>query len=71
MAHSHSAARDSFFGDLKAHGRDAFGFYTDKKVTISRWYDNAPVLAGHPGGRAVDDRRQLPRSGNPPSPCIP
>jgi malonate-semialdehyde dehydrogenase (acetylating) / methylmalonate-semialdehyde dehydrogenase len=30
-------ARDSFFGDLKAHGRDAFEFYTDKKVTITRW----------------------------------
>ena len=27
-------ARDSFFGDLKVHGRDAFEFYTDKKVTI-------------------------------------
>jgi malonate-semialdehyde dehydrogenase (acetylating)/methylmalonate-semialdehyde dehydrogenase len=31
-------ARDSFFGDLKAHGKDAFEFYTDKKVTISRWF---------------------------------
>jgi malonate-semialdehyde dehydrogenase (acetylating)/methylmalonate-semialdehyde dehydrogenase len=31
-------ARDSFFGDLKVHGRDAFDFYTDKKVTISRWF---------------------------------
>ena len=31
-------ARDSFFGDLKVHGRDAFQFYTDKKVTISRWF---------------------------------
>jgi len=31
-------AKDSFFGDLKVHGRDAFEFYTDKKVTISRWY---------------------------------
>src|SRR5262245_22016755 len=31
-------AKDSFFGDLKAHGRDAWEFYTDKKVTISRWY---------------------------------
>jgi malonate-semialdehyde dehydrogenase (acetylating)/methylmalonate-semialdehyde dehydrogenase len=31
-------ARDSFFGDLKVHGRDAFAFYTDKKVTISRWF---------------------------------
>jgi malonate-semialdehyde dehydrogenase (acetylating)/methylmalonate-semialdehyde dehydrogenase len=30
-------ARDSFFGDLKAHGRDAYEFYTDKKVVISRW----------------------------------
>ena len=32
-----AAARDSFFGDLKVHGRDAFEFFTDKKVTISRW----------------------------------
>ena len=31
-------ASDSFFGDLKAHGRDAFEFYTDKKVVISRWF---------------------------------
>jgi len=30
-------ARDSFFGDLKVHGSDAFAFYTDRKVTISRW----------------------------------
>src|SRR6202163_3958644 len=31
-------ARDSFFGDLKVHGRDAYEFYTDKNVTISRWF---------------------------------
>jgi malonate-semialdehyde dehydrogenase (acetylating)/methylmalonate-semialdehyde dehydrogenase len=31
-------AKDSFFGDLKAHGRDTWEFYTDKKVTISRWF---------------------------------
>ncbi len=31
-------AKDSFFGDLKVHGRDAFDFYTDKKVTICRWW---------------------------------
>jgi malonate-semialdehyde dehydrogenase (acetylating)/methylmalonate-semialdehyde dehydrogenase len=31
-------ARDSFFGDLKVHGRDTFEFYTDKKVTMSRWW---------------------------------
>lgn len=30
-------AKNSFFGDLKAHGRDAIEFYTDKKVVISRW----------------------------------
>jgi malonate-semialdehyde dehydrogenase (acetylating)/methylmalonate-semialdehyde dehydrogenase len=31
-------AKGSFFGDLKAHGRDAIEFYTDKKVVISRWF---------------------------------
>jgi malonate-semialdehyde dehydrogenase (acetylating)/methylmalonate-semialdehyde dehydrogenase len=31
-------ARDSFFGDLKVHGRDAFAFYTDKKVVTTRWF---------------------------------
>ena len=31
-------SKDSFFGDLKAHGRDGIEFYTDKKVTISRWF---------------------------------
>jgi malonate-semialdehyde dehydrogenase (acetylating)/methylmalonate-semialdehyde dehydrogenase len=31
-------AKDSIFGDLKAHGRDGIEFYTDKKVTISRWF---------------------------------
>lgn len=30
-------SKDSFFGDLKAHGRDGVEFYTEKKVTISRW----------------------------------
>ncbi len=29
--------KGSFFGDLKAHGRDAISFYTDQKVVISRW----------------------------------
>jgi malonate-semialdehyde dehydrogenase (acetylating)/methylmalonate-semialdehyde dehydrogenase len=31
-------SKDSFFGDLKVQGRDAFEFYTDKKVVISRWF---------------------------------
>jgi malonate-semialdehyde dehydrogenase (acetylating)/methylmalonate-semialdehyde dehydrogenase len=29
--------KDSFFGDLHAHGRDAIDFYTEKKVVIARW----------------------------------
>jgi malonate-semialdehyde dehydrogenase (acetylating) / methylmalonate-semialdehyde dehydrogenase len=31
-------SKASFFGDLKAHGRDSVEFYTDKKVVISRWF---------------------------------
>jgi malonate-semialdehyde dehydrogenase (acetylating)/methylmalonate-semialdehyde dehydrogenase len=31
-------AKASFFGDLKAHGRDSIRFYTDQKVCISRWF---------------------------------
>ena len=31
-------SKASFFGDLKAHGRDAIDFYTDKKVVITRWF---------------------------------
>jgi len=31
-------AKSSFFGDTKAHGKDAIRFYTDQKVTISRWF---------------------------------
>ncbi len=39
MAHfPFGGAKDSFFGDLKVHGRDAYEFYTDKKVVISRWF---------------------------------
>jgi malonate-semialdehyde dehydrogenase (acetylating)/methylmalonate-semialdehyde dehydrogenase len=30
-------SRGSFFGDLKAQGRDAVQFYTDQRVVISRW----------------------------------
>lgn len=31
-------AKESFFGDLKAHGRDGVQFYTDQKVVIERWF---------------------------------
>ena len=30
-------SRASFYGDLKAQGRDAIEFYTDRRVVISRW----------------------------------
>jgi malonate-semialdehyde dehydrogenase (acetylating)/methylmalonate-semialdehyde dehydrogenase len=30
-------ARSSFYGDLKAQGKDAIDFCTDKRVVISRW----------------------------------
>jgi malonate-semialdehyde dehydrogenase (acetylating)/methylmalonate-semialdehyde dehydrogenase len=30
-------ARGSFYGDLKAQGKDAISFYTDARVVISRW----------------------------------
>jgi malonate-semialdehyde dehydrogenase (acetylating)/methylmalonate-semialdehyde dehydrogenase len=30
-------SRGSFYGDLKAQGRDAIEFYTDKRIIISRW----------------------------------
>jgi malonate-semialdehyde dehydrogenase (acetylating) / methylmalonate-semialdehyde dehydrogenase len=30
-------AKESFFGDVKAHGRDGFDFFTEKKQTIYRW----------------------------------
>jgi malonate-semialdehyde dehydrogenase (acetylating)/methylmalonate-semialdehyde dehydrogenase len=31
-------SKDSFFGDVKAHGRDGIAFYTDQKVVIERWF---------------------------------
>ena len=30
-------SKGSFYGDLKAQGRDAISFYTDQRVVISRW----------------------------------
>jgi malonate-semialdehyde dehydrogenase (acetylating)/methylmalonate-semialdehyde dehydrogenase len=30
--------RESFVGDVKAHGKDAIRFFTDQKVVISRWF---------------------------------
>ena len=30
--------KQSFFGDLKAHGRDSVAFYTQNKTAITRWW---------------------------------
>ena len=32
-----SGWKDSFFGDLHAHGKDAVAFYTEQKVIMTRW----------------------------------
>jgi malonate-semialdehyde dehydrogenase (acetylating) / methylmalonate-semialdehyde dehydrogenase len=31
--------KESFFGDLHAHGHDGIDFYTEKKIVITRWPD--------------------------------
>ncbi len=30
--------KNSFFGDLHAHGKDAVMFYTEQKVLMTRWF---------------------------------
>ena len=33
-----SGWKNSFFGDLHAHGKDAIAFYTEQKVIMTRWF---------------------------------
>ncbi len=40
---SFGGAKDSFFGDVKAHGQASMMFFTDTKVTISRWNKNSNI----------------------------
>jgi malonate-semialdehyde dehydrogenase (acetylating)/methylmalonate-semialdehyde dehydrogenase len=35
-----SGWKDSFLGDLHAHGTDAVEFYTRKKTVTSRWFSS-------------------------------
>ena len=45
---SFGGSKDSFFGDVKAHGNACVTFYTDTKVTVERWGSNASIWgAGH------------------------
>lgn len=38
-AFSFTGHKQSFFGDLHCHGRDAFRFYTETKTITTRWFD--------------------------------
>jgi malonate-semialdehyde dehydrogenase (acetylating) / methylmalonate-semialdehyde dehydrogenase len=40
---SFGGSKDSFFGDIKAHGSACIDFYTDSKVTIQRWIKNSNI----------------------------
>ncbi len=40
---SFGGAKDSFFGDVKAHGSASMYFFTDTKVTISRWNKDSNI----------------------------
>lgn len=42
---SFGGTKDSFFGDVKAHGTACINFYTDTKVTVERWEGSANVWA--------------------------
>jgi malonate-semialdehyde dehydrogenase (acetylating)/methylmalonate-semialdehyde dehydrogenase len=32
----------SFFGDLHIQGREGISFYTQQKMTMTRWFDGKP-----------------------------
>jgi malonate-semialdehyde dehydrogenase (acetylating) / methylmalonate-semialdehyde dehydrogenase len=40
-------ARQSFFGTLHGQGRDAVDFFTDRRVTIERWFASGASARGH------------------------
>ncbi len=40
---SFGGTKDSFFGDIKAHGKACIPFYTDRKTTIERWGSDASI----------------------------
>ena len=40
---SFGGAKDSFFGDAKAHGRACVDFYTNSTVTIQRWIKDSSI----------------------------
>lgn len=40
---SFGGSKDSFFGDIKAHGQSGVQFFTDTKVTIQRWNKDSNI----------------------------
>ncbi|MEZ4741615.1 MAG: CoA-acylating methylmalonate-semialdehyde dehydrogenase [Bdellovibrionota bacterium] len=40
---SFGGAKESFFGDIKVHGKASVDFFTDKKVTIERWSKGSSI----------------------------
>lgn len=40
---SFGGSKESFFGDIKAHGSASVNFYTDTKVTIQRWIKDSSI----------------------------
>ncbi len=40
---SFGGTKDSFFGDIKAHGAAAVQFFTDKKIITTRWINDSNV----------------------------
>ncbi|HEX4925949.1 MAG TPA: CoA-acylating methylmalonate-semialdehyde dehydrogenase [Bdellovibrionales bacterium] len=40
---SFGGAKDSFYGDIKAHGQASVDFYTDKKVTVQKWLKDSSI----------------------------
>ena len=40
---SFGGSKDSFFGDIKVHGKACIDFFTDTKVTIHRWVKDSSI----------------------------
>lgn len=40
---SFGGSKDSFYGDIKAHGMASVDFYTDKKVTVQKWLKDSSI----------------------------
>ncbi len=40
---SFGGSKDSFYGDVKAHGSACVTFYTDMKITTERWYSDSSI----------------------------